>query len=303
MNYTTQGTFNFDAPSVSNITLATSATLVELSIHVWSARKLDKSASSSVTAQNNAAAGMASVNKKLLDCDELTALHKFAKRSRDTQYSMTLPWSDGGLRILPTTKLFDYTKAMTALQAQFDTMVEAFLNKYEWEINAMQVKLGDLFNPNEYPSLSSVRSKFAFRMNFIPLPEAGDFRVDVSNEAEAMLKDQYAKFYSAQLTRAMNDIWSRAHEVLTRMSERLDYGTNEQKKVFRDSLVSNVVDLIDIMDSMNVTGDPHMQLQQRKLKMALQGVTPEALREDAHLRLETKRAVDAALAALPSLDW
>lgn len=299
----TQTSFTLTAPTTSNITLASSATLVELGISVWTARKLDKTASNEVTYSNNAARGMANVNKKLLDCDELTALQKFAANSRVTHYSMTLPWSDSGLRMLPTTKLFDYTKAMTALEQEFYQMVDRFLSKYEWEINEVQVKLGDLFNPNEYPSLATVRSKFAFRMNFIPLPEAGDFRVDVGNEAEAMLKEQYAKFYEAQLTRAMNDIWTRAHEVLTRMSERLDYGSNEQKKIFRDTLVSNVVDLIDIMDSMNVTGDPNMQLQQRKLKLAMQGITPEALREDAQLRLETKRAVDAAIAALPSLDW
>lgn len=299
----TQASFNFDTPTTSNITLASSATLVELGISVWTARKLDKTASTTVTAINNAASGMANVNKKLLDCDELTALQKFAEAARTSHRNMTLPWSDSGLRMLPTSKLFDYTKAMTALEAEFNKMVDRFLNKYEWEINAVQVKLGDMFNPHEYPSLDKVRSKFDFRMNYIPLPEAGDFRVDVGNEAEAMLKEQYAKFYEAQLTRAMNDIWSRAHEVLSRMSDRLDYGSNEQKKVFRDTLVSNVVDLIDIMDSMNVTGDPNMQLQQRKLKLAMQGITPEALREDAHLRLETKRAVDAALAALPSLDW
>jgi len=45
-----------------------------------------------------------------------------------------------------------------------------------------------------------------------------------------------------------------------------------------------------------------MQLQQRRLKQAMQGVTPEALREDEYLRAETKRAVDDAIKALPSLD-
>ena len=42
--------------------------------------------------------------------------------------------------------------------------------------------------------------------------------------------------------------------------------------------------------------------QQRALKHAMRGVTPEALREDAYLRSETKRAVDEAIKALPSLD-
>jgi len=38
------------------------------------------------------------------------------------------------------------------------------------------------------------------------------------------------------------------------------------------------------------------------LEEAMRGVTPDALREDEWLRRETKRNVDAAIKALPSLD-
>jgi hypothetical protein len=39
-----------------------------------------------------------------------------------------------------------------------------------------------------------------------------------------------------------------------------------------------------------------------RLEETLRGVTPDALREDEYLRRETKRAVDDAIKALPSLD-
>ena len=290
------------APAPQGATLQSSAMLVELGISVWTARKLDKRASDDVTTQNHADKGMANVNKKLLACDELTAIQKFAANSRNAHYAMTLPWSDSGLRMLTTSKYFAYHKAMTALDTEFRTLVDKFLLRYEWLINETQLKLGDMYDPSEYPSLDRVQAKFGFRLNYIPLPESGDFRVDIGNQQADELRDQYATFYNNQLTRAMNDIWKRAYEALSRMSERLDYSDSDTKKVFHASLVGNVMDLIDIMESMNVTGDPVMQMQQRKLKVAMAGVTPEALREDAYLRLETKRAVDDAIAALPSLD-
>jgi hypothetical protein len=87
------------------------------------------------------------------------------------------------------------------------------------------------------------------------------------------------------------------------MSERLDYADHEQKKVFRNSLVSNVLEIIDMMETMNITNDPNMQLQCRRLKLAMQGVSPEALREDEGLRRNTKQSVDDVLKALPSLDF
>lgn len=276
--------------------------LVELGISTWTARKLDKRASNDITAQNHADKGMANVNKRLLACDELTAVQKFAANTRTAHYAMTLPWSDSGLRMLPTAKYFDYQKSITQLQTEFFDLVEKFLTRYEWLINETQIKLGDMFDASEYPSNDAVRSKFGFRLNYVPLPEAGDFRVDIGNQQADELRTQYATFYSNQLERAMGDLWTRAYDALSRMSERLDYADGEQKKVFRDTLVSNVIDLVDMMETMNVTGDPTMQRQQRALKHAMRGVTPEALREDAYLRSETKRAVDEAIKALPSLD-
>lgn len=297
-------TFTFDnAPAPQGATLQSSAMLVELGISVWTARKLDKRASDDVTTQNHADRGMANVNKKLLACDELTAIQKFAANARTSHYAMTLPWSDSGLRMLVTAKYFDYHKAMTDLQIEFGRLVQKFLARYEWLINETQIKLGDMYDPAEYPSLDRVQAKFGFRLNYIPLPEAGDFRIDIGNQQADELQQQYASFYGAQLERAMGDLWSRAYEVLARMSERLDYADHEQKKVFRNSLVSNVLDLIDMMETMNITNDPNMQLQSRRLKMAMQGISPEALREDEGLRRDTKRAVDEALKALPSLDF
>ena len=61
--------------------------------------------------------------------------------------------------------------------------------------------------------------------------------------------------------------------------------------------------MIDMLDVCNITGDSQMTAMKMQLEDALCGITPEALREDAYLRAETKRNVDAAIKALPSLDF
>ena len=101
----------------------------------------------------------------------------------------------------------------------------------------------------------------------------------------------------------MDNLWQRTYDALSKMSERLDYAEGEKKKIFRDSLVSNVTDMIDMLDVCNITGDSQMSAMKAQLEDALRGITPEALREDAYLRAETKRSVDAAIKALPSLDF
>ena len=286
------------APSISS-----SATLVELGISKWTGRKLDKRASADVASANYAKTGVANVHKKLLgDCAELKAIDTIVGVARTAHYSMTMPWSDTGLRLLTTKAYFRYHETMTEIQASFDDCVNTFLQAYDWEITQAQAKLGDLFNRNDYPTTESLGNKFGFRLSYMPLPEAGDFRLDINNEAQAEMKTHYETYYSTQLNNAMNDIWQRAFKCLSNMSERLDYASHESKKVFRDTLVTNVLDIVDLLSVCNVTNDSQMEAMRMKLEDTLQGVTPDALREDEFLRAETKKSVDEVIKSLPSLD-
>ena len=289
------------APSVPSI--ASSAMMVELSISVWTGRKKDKKASEDVTRQNYAATGVASVNKKLLaDCAELVTVQKLTAAIRTLHASMTMPWSDSGMRLIPTAQYFKYHQQMDGMRQEWEARVDEFLNAYDWEISVAQTSLGDLFDRDEYPTREALEGKFAFRLNYIPLPDAGDFRVDIGNDAMAQIKTHYEDYYSRQLTSAMNDVWQRTYKALGAMSERLDYAADDKKKVFRDSLVENVVGLIDLLNVCNVTNDVQMAAMARTLDMTMRGVTPEALREDDTFRRDVKQQIDDTIATLPSLD-
>ena len=311
---------NMETPVVPSI--ASSAMLCELSISTWTGRKKDKRASEQVTSDNNASAGVANVSKKLLaDCEELVAIQKLTANIRNLHYGMTMPWSDIGHRLLPTAQYFKYHEQMTAMQNEYESLVDTFLRDYDNEIINAQLKLGDLFDPFEYPTADSLRAKFGFRLSYIPLPDVGDFRVDVGNEATDQLRTEYQSFYAKQLKTAMDDVWKRVYEKLSNMSERLDYTDeyvdevytdkngntrtrtkNKGAKTFRDTLVSNVTDMVELLNVCNVTGDSQMSAMANKLDEALRGITPDALREDQHLRAETKRTVDDVIKSLPSLD-
>lgn len=288
--------------------IASSSMLVELSISIWAGRKLDKRASDNVTTTNNAAKGVARVTKSLLGaCDELDALVKFGANVRNTHYNSTLPWSDMGPRLLPTPRYFAYHKNMTTLQTEFYRMVDEFIAAYDLEVAAAHAKLGDLFDASEYPSAEQLRSKFSFKFNYIPLPDAGDWRLDITNDALNSLREQYAAHYNSQLTSAMNDIWRRLHDTLTVLSRQLaDTVTNAKGEQVTPKIYASVFDraleVLDLMETCNITGDLNMQLMQRKLAMAFRGVTVESVKDDPYLRRETKQAIDAAIKALPSLD-
>lgn len=290
--------------ALSTPSIAASAMLVDLKVSQWSGRLLDRVASEEVVRGNNAKKGVARVHKDLLsDCEELHAIQKFTTRLRDAHYTMTLPWSDTGLRLLPTAQYFKYTEAMNEMQVEFYRLVDRFINAYQWKISEAQASLGTLFNSAEYPTQDSLRGRFALSITFIPLPEVGDWRVDIGKQGNQQLRDHYAQYYKGALEDAMGDIWKRAHAVLVRMSDRLDYADGQTKKVFRESLVTNVAEIIDIMDACNLTGDQTMSDASIALRRAIQGIDADDLRDDSALRRSVKRDVDAVLATLPSLDF
>ena len=291
--------------------ISTGAMNVEVSISQWLGRKKDKRASQQVTADNNAEAGAASVHKMLLgNCQELVAVNKFAANARNSHYSMTLPWNDTGLRLITTQQFFEYKPAIEALQTEFYRLVKVFLDAYDWEVTQAHSRLEGLFNADDYPTRDSLERKFSFNVHYMPVPESGDWRVDMGNEQINELKSHYEGTYARQIKGAMDEVWNRTFKMLTHMSERLSVDENKldkdgspKRNIFHDSMVENALEIVEMLKTCNITNDEKMDRMARKLSVTLHGVTPDQLRTNDSLREQTKEAVDNALKSLPTLDF
>jgi len=293
----------FQTPEASAPSIASSAMTVELSMSIWTARKKDHKASDDVASMNSADKGVANVTKNLLgNCDELIALQKFAGNLRNLHYSMTMPWSDNGSRLLTTQQYFKYNEVMTDLQQEFYRLVNEFLNVYDWKIMQSQAKLGAMFNRDEYPTRDSLQDKFGFRMSYVPLPDAGDFRIDIGNEAMTQIKSQYESHYTQAIKTAMNDIWHKLHDNLTTLVRQLDVNEEGKGNRLYDSVFDRAIELTEMLGTCNVTGDSQMEAMRRQLEQALHGLNLDQIKNSPTLREDTRTKLTAAIAALPSLD-
>lgn len=274
-----------------------SSVLVDLNLSVWTGRKMDKKTSDEVVAAKSAhSKNAATVSKHLLaGNDTLAKIQKHAAYIRNWHYQQTLPWSDGGSRLLPMKAFFDYKAQLGEFEQQFNEMIEEFVREYPVLVSAAAFQLGDLFDRTEYPEIETIQERFKFKYVFLPVPEMGDFRVDVGSEARAELQAQYDKFYQTKLDDAMNDMWDRLHDSLSKLSERLDYSDDGVKKVFRDTLVTNALDLCGMLSNLNVTNDPKLEDARRKLEQTLSGIDATDLRESTALRNDVKTRVDSIL--------
>jgi len=274
--------------------------LVEFNASVWTARKLDKSTTDEVVATKNATAkDAARVNKHLLaGRTELDVIQQMVGRARTYVYDHTLPWSDSGLRLLPTVNFVAFTERMNQFEEEFERLVTEFVTIYPTLISAQAMSLGDMFKRSDYPTANEMVTKFAFRIGFLPVPTAGDFRVDIGNDAQEELRTRLNAMAEERIESAMRDIRARLGDHMKRMSDRLttDYVQGEAKqRRFHDSLVDGALELCDLTKALNVVGDTTLEAARKELEQALLGVTPQELRKNEYVRQDTKKAVDSIL--------
>ena len=284
--------------------IGSNAMLVELNIPLWTARKMDKKVSEEVDVTKGTRARGGNYHKNLLaGSDKLERIGKIAGAARTWHYENTLPWTDKGARLLPMKSFFDYKKTLNNFEIQFTQAVNEFCIEYPQLVSKSAFTLGDLFDRDEYPDVEKVRNKFGFKYSFSPVPEAGDFRVDVEEEALTELKDQYESMYKKKLDDAMQDTWQRLHDVLTHMSEKLsfvddpvdEHGNKVKRSPFHATTITNAVELCGLLTKLNITNDPKLEQARQKLERALVGIDADTVKESQEIRHSVKAKVDAIL--------
>lgn len=282
------------------MSISSSAVLASLNISVWPASKLDREITDQVNSNANASINAGKFMKDLFAGTSLRKdIEKFAAACRVKHLRYTLPWADKGERLLPTALFLDYKQFINESEQKFDQLCLNFFTAYPQLLADAPLSLGSLYKADDYPTLEEVRSRFGFRYVISPLPEAGDFRLDVGNAEMEELKQKYAADYEGRLADAMREPWERLHTVLSSMSVKLtDDDMDEDgksKKRYHETLVTNATDLCALLTKLNVTGDPKLEEARKQLELTMLGADIEAIKESPAIRESMKSKVDAIL--------
>jgi len=288
----TQNTIIHTAPAVS---LASMAMLVELRISTWTARKRDNETTMEVNTSKEADQDSGSVYKYLMaGSDHLKKIEKYAAKCRSWNGTQTLPWMKG-IGLLPMENFFHYRGQLGTMESNFYALVDAFIAEYPKIKNDQAFRLGKYYRAEEFPDVETLPRRFKFEYNFLPVPEKGDFRIRCEEQVRADLAEQYEKMYNAKLADAMRDPWERLHALLTKMSTTLTDRDDGERKIFRDSIVTNASGMCDLLTRLNVTKDPELEKARRMLEQAIAGFDPKDLRGSDGARVELKSSVDDIL--------
>jgi len=278
--------------------LKNKALMVRLTRHKISRNKMDKAMGSEVRDKKNVTDDSAvRVNKSIFTKASTDTYMKIYNEGSKYFYRVSLPWDDQGWRLLAIDLYGDFTKKMKSYTKQYRESVVSFVEGIRNHIEEAQAMLGDAFNAADYDKFLSpngtvytewLMEQFAFEVEFNTVTSGDDLRASLTDDDREIIADQINSQALAKFQRANEHIIKTLHTCIFEIHDRLCVETN----VFRDTLISNLEDLCDIIPAMNIAGDPAINLLASEAKLKLAKWEPQTLRDDPKVRKEV--AKDAA---------
>jgi predicted secreted Zn-dependent protease len=157
-------------------------------------------------------------------------------------------------------------------------------------------RLNGMFNADDYPPASEIVDRFKFELDYNTVAQwdGSHLAVDLRDDEVKRIGDLMAAKADEKLANAMKDVWQRLYDQVRRIAERLSHPEN----VFRDSLIGNVANLVNILPTLNITDDPNLEQMRRDVERILASQDPQELRDDIVKRKHTCDDANAILSAM-----
>jgi len=220
------------------------------------------------------------VQKRLWDSPEFAAVGKLDALTKVwLRHHATPSFLRGGVYLIPLALVERCSAFLEEQRTKRAAAVEIFLAVYPSTVpEAARASLRALYDEGDYPTVPMLRQAFGMEWEY------------VSFETPTTLKKISAAVFEQEKQRAVAR-WSEVsasvdqlllgqlQELLARVTERLTPGEDGKAKTFRDSLLTGLGDFLTLADVRNVTGNAELSALTGRLRSALSGVDPKALRK------------------------
>lgn len=276
------------------------AMLVSLNIGLFNPKKLDRSVTREVLISKNASANAGAFVKNILPDEAIKPIQAAGSALRAWVYTQTLPWNDESFRLLPVAQWDAFTDQLRARIASFNSLVDQFCAQYETHRDKALLQLGALANPKDYPPLSTVRTKFYINVNYTPLPDSRDFRLDdMPEEAMNELRANADLRVAEAVNEARNDLYRRLSERLEHIVKRMtEVSAKKEGNRIHGSLLSNLSELCQLIPALNVTKDQELENLRQRVMREIAPFDIEDIRDNEDSRTDLKNKAASILAAM-----
>lgn len=241
-----------------------------------------------------------SASKRLLDCPQAEAIRSEFNRLRTFIVSRTLPSPFGkGIYFVPNTRIEEvYNEILMAETTTIPHLGEALIAVLNDVLVREAEALGPNFNQADYDTPDEIRERLGVKCALITfgVPEelpAHIHQREVEKQGQRLME-------SVDMMQAL--LRSEFQELLTHAAEKLSGTKGDGKpKVFRNSLVTNIQEFLQLFRDRNITNDAELAALCDRAKQLLEGVNPQDLRDKEPLRESVARAFSEMRTQLDSM--
>jgi len=161
---------------------------------------------------------------------------------------------------------------------------EAELNAvYEEMKNDARQRLGRLYNPADYPP--EVRGLFTLDWDF-PSVEPPSYLMRLNPEIYQQEQERISRRFEEAVQLAEQAFVSEFARLVAHLTERLVNGEDGERRVFRNSAVTNLTEFFERFKNLNVRSNQDLDALVEQAQELVRGITPQDLRDDNALRQE-----------------
>jgi len=223
-----------------------------------------------------------SAQKRLLDTRHESYKVVTAVRGKIGSYwrSLTLPYPEPGVRLIRQHQIEAFQSEMTKLRGELEDAVARLDHHYADLKSAARLRLGDLYDANDYPP--SLQGLFGVEWDF-PNVEPPDYLFQLNPALFEQEKARVAARFEEAVQLAEKTFLAEFGKLVEHLTERLSGGDGE-KKVFRDSAVSNLAEFFERFRQLSVRSNPELDGLIDRARQVVQGIEPQNLRDNDGLR-------------------
>jgi hypothetical protein len=289
-------------PAAQPSELSKKAMLIRVTVHRWRPVITDKKESGEIAEKHKAKKGRASARKRLIALDDYAKLRTIEGSLKSEVDFKTLPWTDDGYRVLSSVGYLPLIQSVNQLKGEWEGEFDAvFVKAYKDLIKRQEADLGTMYKAEDYPPVEVVKKKSWIEVSIRPIPSGEDFRCEVGNTEVAKIRKLVEDETTGLFQGAIRTVWERFQTVVSKMAKRLgEYKVTKDgvENSFRDSLVTNIEELLDVVPVLNVTNDPAISDFAQDIRKRLTKHDAEVLRDDEKARKETLAAAEDILAKM-----
>lgn len=284
------------------MSLASRSMYVSLNQRIWTAQVSDRGLASGLERSNDAENRTMKVIKQLSKTDYLLPIRRVAQLGRDQHERLTLPGIMKGQQLLAT-KLFDeYAAIQGQIKDNFYMEVRRFSEDlYPRIMQEAKNRFGNAYRPEDFPAPERIKSYFEYNIRTAPVPDTGNWLLeDVDMEDMNRLRNDIENEKNDTFRHATKELFERTQAILENLAKQAkDYTDGPGSgALLRDVTINSVKDMAVLVTSMNIVGDPTLDVVGNEMIAKFGELEGKEVRKDQSLRNSIAASANELLAKL-----